>query len=75
MSDEAIRQHAAAGVTRAVHPTAARHFRAILEQVDGACPTELTECPGVGALDYLSKSKVTTAEYLSVDLSCLGETQ
>ena len=48
MSDEAIRQHAAAGVTRAVHPTAARHFRAILEQVDGAYPTELTKCPACG---------------------------
>lgn len=46
---ETIRMHAAQGLTRAVHPEAKRHFRAILEVVDGeALPSQLAQCPDCG---------------------------
>lgn len=50
MNEDVIRQHAAAGVTRAVHPDARRHFEAILEQLGEGYPTALGECPNCGRI-------------------------
>lgn len=39
-----IRMHAAQGLSRAIHPDAREHFRAILDVIDADRPPELVEC-------------------------------
>jgi hypothetical protein len=48
MNEERIAQHAAAGLTRAVHPDAVRHFQAIIEILDIEYAPEVTQCPVCG---------------------------
>lgn len=49
MTDDTIRMHAAQGLTRAVHPEAKRHFRAILAELDAEpLPSQLAQCDRCG---------------------------
>ena len=48
MNDEKVRMYAAQGLSRAVHPDAREHFRAILDLVDPDYPDELRECARCG---------------------------
>ncbi|MDR9381597.1 MAG: hypothetical protein RI560_08000 [Natronomonas sp.] len=63
MTDETIRMHAAQGLSRAIHPDARDHFRAILELVDADVSPGLVECPACG--------KVGLRERIDGDHACI----